>query len=143
TSTPSGATFQCALDGAAFAACSSPQAYSSLAVGLHSFQVRAVNGSGTDLSPALYTWTITASPSTCPCSIWSTSTVPANVDENDATGVELGVKFTSDRSGAITAIRFYKSAANTGTHSGHIWTTGGTSLGSVNFTGETASGWQT
>ena len=54
----------------------------------------------------------------------------------------LGVKFQSDRSGNITAIRFYKGPANTGTHVGSLWTTSGTLLGSVTFTGETASGWQ-
>ena len=53
-----------------------------------------------------------------------------------------GVKFTSSQNGYITGIRFYKSAANTGTHVGSIWTTAGVLLGSVNFTGESASGWQ-
>jgi hypothetical protein len=52
------------------------------------------------------------------------------------------VKFTSDQSGFITGIRFYKSAANTGTHVGNLWTTGGTLLASAVFTGESASGWQ-
>ena len=39
-------------------------------------------------------------------------------------------------------MRFYKGTGNTGTHVGHLWTPAGTSLGTVTFTGETATGWQ-
>ena len=56
--------------------------------------------------------------------------------------VELGVKFRSDAAGFITGIRFYKGPANTGTHVGHLWTTGGRLLGTATFTGETPTGWQ-
>ena len=60
----------------------------------------------------------------------------------DTQAVELGVKFRADVDGFITGIRFYKSAANTGTHVGHLWTSTGQQLASVTFTGETPSGWQ-
>ena len=40
-------------------------------------------------------------------------------------------------------MRFYKDARNTGTHYGHLWTSGGTRLAEVLFAGKTASGWQT
>jgi large repetitive protein len=54
-----GSTFQCALDGAAFAACTSPRSYSGLATGPHTFQVRATDAAGnTDPAPATYRWTI-------------------------------------------------------------------------------------
>ena len=56
--------------------------------------------------------------------------------------MELGVKFTSDTSGHITGIRFYKASTNTGTHVGNLWSSTGTLLASANFSGETASGWQ-
>ena len=36
-----GATFECSLDGAEFAPCTSPKEYTDLAVGAHEFQVRA------------------------------------------------------------------------------------------------------
>jgi hypothetical protein len=54
----------------------------------------------------------------------------------------VGVKFIAEHDGFINGIRFYKGAGNTGTHTGHLWTTGGTLLNSATFTGETASGWQ-
>ena len=97
-----------------------------------------------NLLPTNYLWsfTIQAAPGTCPCSIWSPSSTPGTVDSGDTSAVNLGVKFTSDEAGYITGIRFYKSAANTGTHVGSLWTTGGTLLASATFTGETASGWQ-
>jgi len=59
-STASGSTFQCSLDGAAFAACSTGVTYPSLADGSHTFRVRAVSGAGTDPTPASRTWTVDA-----------------------------------------------------------------------------------
>jgi Domain of unknown function (DUF4082) len=64
------------------------------------------------------------------------------IDSNDATPVELGVKFRADSVGYITGLRFYKASTNIGTHIGHIWSSSGTQLGSATFTSETASGWQ-
>ncbi len=52
------------------------------------------------------------------------------------------MKFRADEDGFVTALRFYKHADNTGTHVGHLWTAGGQQLGEVEFTHETASGWQ-
>jgi hypothetical protein len=45
-------------------------------------------------------------------------------------------------SGYITGIRFYKSAANTGTHVGNLWSASGTLLATATFSGESVSGWQ-
>lgn len=52
------------------------------------------------------------------------------------------MKFRSSAAGYILGIRFYKGPKNTGTHTGKLWTKGGTLLGTVTFSGETASGWQ-
>jgi Domain of unknown function (DUF4082)/Fibronectin type III domain len=80
----------------------------------------------------------------CPCSLWGESTVPAGqADAGDPTPVEVGVKFRSEAFGTVSGVRFYKSAANTGTHVGSLWTADGQRLAQATFTGETASGWQT
>ncbi|MBJ6725984.1 N,N-dimethylformamidase beta subunit family domain-containing protein [Geomesophilobacter sediminis] len=75
-------------------------------------------------------------------SIWSASTTPSVIDSGPDSAVELGVRFTSDVSGFITGIRFYKASTNTGTHTAHLWSGSGTLIASATFSGETASGWQ-
>jgi hypothetical protein len=63
TSSDATAGFECRLDQAAFAACGSPQTYSGLSDGPHSFEVRAKNLSGrVDDSPAHRDWTIDTAP---------------------------------------------------------------------------------
>ena len=42
----------------------------------------------------------------------------------------------------MTGVRFYKAAANTGTHTGSLWTADGTRLAQATFSSETGSGWQ-
>ncbi len=75
--------------------------------------------------------------------IWDPATQPGSsgVLFQDPDPVELGVAFTSDADGSITALRFYKDAQMTGTHVGHLWTADGTQLAEATFT-ETESGWQ-
>jgi len=52
-------SFECSLDGAAFALCGSPKAYAGLSEGEHSFAVRAVDSAGNpDASPATRGFTV-------------------------------------------------------------------------------------
>lgn len=68
TFTADGATsFQCSLDGKAFATCSSPYALRSLAVGRHSFTVRSVDAAGeVEQSPPVREWNLLPSPLVAP-----------------------------------------------------------------------------
>ncbi len=60
-SSEAGATFECRLGAAAFAACSSPSEYTGLDDGSHTFQVRATDEAGNVEDPAAArTWTIDA-----------------------------------------------------------------------------------
>jgi len=104
--------------------------------GAVSLQVRATDDSGN--IGAVATRSVTAS---CPCSMYG-ATTPVVTSTDDASAVELGLRFTSSQSGYVTGVRFYKGAANVGTHVGTLWSASGTALASVTFTGETTSGWQ-
>src|SRR5207248_2272501 len=61
-----GVHFECSLDSAVFASCSSPKSYGSLVDGSHTFKVRAIDAVGnTDATPATYTWSVdTVAPDT-------------------------------------------------------------------------------
>src|SRR6478752_4479944 len=99
---------------------------------------------GNTMSATSWSFTTAAAPPppTCPCSIWASTAAPANPAEADNAAVEIGTKFRSDVAGTVTGIRFYKGTGNTGTHLGHLWTTAGANLGTVTFSGESATGWQ-
>jgi hypothetical protein len=58
-----GATFECALDGAAFSSCTSGIDYTSLTEGPHDFAVRVRDMAGNpDPTPATWTWTVDLTP---------------------------------------------------------------------------------
>ena len=73
-----------------------------------------------------------------------TSQVPAGITANDnnGSGIELGVRFRSTIAGYILGVRFYKTPGNTGMHSAQLYSFDGSLLASADFNNETDSGWQ-
>jgi hypothetical protein len=101
----------------------------------YTFKVTATNGVGT--SPASV-----ASTAIVPQATLFDFSAPGDPSVAGSAALELGLKFKPDYDGTITGVRFYKGTGNTGTHSGSLWTAGGTRLAQATFTKETASGWQ-
>jgi len=107
--------------------------------------VKAADGIGL-AAPVSWTFSTAA----CPCTLFSPVSQPAlqglpTQDGRSGPGpwsYELGVKVTVDQPMLLTAIRFYKSPGETGTHIGRVWTSGGAQLAQTTFVSETASGWQ-
>ena len=89
------------------------------------------------------TWTFRTEPVPTVFSTMFGSMTPATPSANDGSAIELGTAFTPSVDARVTGVRFYKGPDNTGTHTGSVWTASGTRLGTVTFTNETASGWQT
>ena len=78
----------------------------------------------------------------CPCSLWPSTAQPLNPASTNKQAIEVGMQFTSNVSGYVTGVRFFKALNDTGTHVGHLWSPKGKLLAAVTFTDETKSGWQ-
>jgi hypothetical protein len=94
------------------------------------------------------TWTFTTVPlprtdGVCPCTLYQDTVTPTVLEVKDGAPLALGVRFASSTSGQVTGIRFYKSAGNTGTHTGSLFSITGQQLATVTFTAESSAGWQT
>src|SRR5205814_4867699 len=139
-SSEAGASFQCALDGAAFAACTSPKSYSGVADGSHTFQVKATDTAGNTGTAASYTWTIDTSAPTA--SITASPTNPSNsAAPSFSFSSEAGATFTCALDGAAFAtcsspksytgvadgshtfqVKATDTAGNTGVAASYTWT---------------------
>jgi hypothetical protein len=97
TSTESGSTFECRLDGGAWAGCASPRSYSALADGSHGFEVRATDPAGNvDGSPAAHAWLVdTTAPDT------TITSAPAG----PTSSTSAGFAFTASEGGATFECR--------------------------------------
>jgi hypothetical protein len=93
---------------------------------------------GNQMAPVAWTFTTGATTYTA----WPASATPAVASVADSSPVEVGAKFKTDVAGAVTGVRFYKGAANTGTHVAHLWDAAGNLLATATYTGESATGWQ-
>lgn len=91
----------------------------------------------------IQTWTFhTRGPDPAESQSLFTNQVPQTPSADDSSPVELGTAFVPGRNGKVTGIRFHKGAGNGGTHTGSLWSEGGSRLATVTFGSETASGWQ-
>lgn len=105
--------------------------------GAGAVQVRATDDSVRTSAPVKV-----AVSSTCPCTLFGVA-APRQVDSGDTAAVTLGTKFTSTQDGFVSGVRFYKSAANTGSHTGTLFSASGGVLATGVFANETSEGWQT
>jgi hypothetical protein len=113
----------------------------------HTVTVSATDPQGSPLT-AGKTWSFTTAkppnaPGVCPCTLFDDTKVPGMLEANDPGPVTLGVRFTADKAGSVTGIRFYKGVNNTGSHTGALWSASGTLLAQGTFTNESTAGWQT
>jgi hypothetical protein len=74
SSSEAGSSFECSLDSAPFAPCSSPRQYSGLSDGQHAFEVRATDAAGnTDTTPAGRAWAVDTTPPADPSGLVATA----------------------------------------------------------------------
>jgi hypothetical protein len=84
SSSEAGSAFECSLDAAPFAECTSPKEYVDLIDGEHTFEVKATNARGSDPTPAKHTWSVdTVSPEA------PDITYPEDNSHNNTGGVTL------------------------------------------------------
>jgi LysM repeat protein len=96
------ATFQCKLDSADYATCTSPQDYTNLALGDHTFSVKAIDEEhNEDPTPASFSWTITETPA------------PTNQDENNDNERDLNIHSVKADSTENTITITWKTDYNT------------------------------
>ena len=95
----------------------------------------------TQTSPVTWSFT-TSGGNTCPCSLFASDAVPASPPATDTGSVELGMRWRPSVDGYVTGVRFFKGTGNSGTHVGNLWSSDGTRLGTVTFTDESTTGWQ-
>ena len=107
--------------------------------GAGGFSYTVSDGKGGTASAAVEVQVTSATSGT---TLFGASDGSSAAQSGDPGAVELGVKFLVSATGTITGIRYYKSAQDTGTHTGSLWTSTGTLLASATFANESSSGWQ-
>ena len=112
TSNEPGATFNCSLDTAPFASCTSPVTVTGLALGNHTFRVRARDAAGNVESPgSTYSWTVVAPPPDCGSELTLSATGDAWVEQsapgsNKGTDSTLKVTSKSANQNTRALVRF-------------------------------------
>jgi hypothetical protein len=102
-----GSSFACKLDDSAWTECSSPASYSGLAVGAHTFSVRATDAAGnTDPTPASRTWTVEAiAPPPPPPDTTAPDTSIAGGPSGTTTSTEAAFGLTATEAGSSFACK--------------------------------------
>ena len=114
SSSESGSTFECSVEGGSWSSCSSPHTLAALAEGSHTFDVRAIDTVGnTDATPASYAWTVDLTP---PTATWNSPASGANV----SAAVTLDA---SSEPGATVAYSYSAAGGNTWTSTSSSWNT--------------------
>lgn len=95
--------------------------------------------------PMAAAWTgqfTTSGLAVCPCTLMPSLSQPASADGGDPNAITVGVRFTPTTDGFISGIRYFRSAANTGQHTGGLYNSAGVKLADVTFNDQ-GTGWQT
>jgi sugar lactone lactonase YvrE len=66
---------------------------------------------------------------------------PAQIATTDTAGVELGVRFTADVTGAVDQVRFYRGAGTSGAFTASLWAADGTLLATGSRATDLGDGW--
>ncbi|MFI5896533.1 DUF4082 domain-containing protein [Actinoplanes sp. NPDC051513] len=103
--------------------------------------VKANDSSGTPMD-APSQWSFTTDLAATVQTLLADDAVPTVLSNNDSGSVELGVKFKPSVSGTVVGIRYYQGDGNTGSHTGTLWTSGGTQMAQLTFADSTTVGWK-
>jgi hypothetical protein len=104
-----GSMLQCKLDAAAYSACTSPKSYTALAVGNHSFTVKATDTAGNaEITPPTYAWTVVAIDSTAP-----TISLTAPVNNATVSGASVNIATNASDNIGVAGVKFYLDPATT------------------------------
>ena len=117
-----GAGFECSLDGAAFASCTNPQAFSELAYGQHTFAVRARDAAGQTGTADSRTWTvINAAPVAYDQAVTTAVETPASINlaasDSDLLTFKVGTPTRGVLLGIAPALTYIPDSGFVGTDS--------------------------
>ena len=126
--------FEFSLDGGAFTPATSPQSFTGLADGTHTFQVRAVDGAGNvDASPESFNWIIDTTPPTIALGSPSVSLTKAGPVTYTVTYADVNFNASTLANGNVTLNQ-------TGTANGVVAVTGSGNTRTVTISGITGDG---
>ncbi|MFL6040046.1 MAG: beta strand repeat-containing protein [Gaiellales bacterium] len=113
--------FACKLDGASFAACTSPATYSGLANGSHTFTVHAFDGDGVGTADATYTWTVNAAPPTLSLTTKATGgTTTATATFSHPAYTSFECQLDTGSWAACTSPKAFSVATGSGLHTANV-----------------------